>query len=54
MVIELTGKRVFTTLLFIGLYFTLDSFSSLAQNPPKTLTIVYTNNIGAEIDPCPV
>jgi hypothetical protein len=24
-----------------------------AQNPPKTLTLLYSNNINGEIEPCP-
>lgn len=27
--------------------------SPYAQKQPKTLTILYTNNINGEIDPCP-
>jgi hypothetical protein len=54
MAIKSTSKRVFSIGLLIGLFFTFDSFPSIAQNTPITLTLLYTNNIWAEIDPCPV
>ena len=28
-------------------------FSSRAQEPSRNLALIYTNNINAEIDPCP-
>ncbi len=29
------------------------SATTRAQGPAKTLTLVYTNNLNGEIDPCP-
>ena len=35
---------------FVAAYFV---FPSHAQKLPKTLTLVYSNNMNGEIDPCP-
>jgi len=44
------GWGVGLVALIVGFFFSSHSF---AQNPPKALTILYTNNINGEIDPCP-
>jgi hypothetical protein len=36
----------------VGLFLSGFTFS-FAQGNPKSLTILYTNNINGEIDPCP-
>jgi hypothetical protein len=37
----------------LGLLLILPGFHSYAQKPAKTLTLLYSNNIYGEIDPCP-
>jgi len=39
--------------LFLGFFLFFHASPSLAQKSPKTLTLVYSNNINGEIDPCP-
>jgi drug/metabolite transporter (DMT)-like permease len=39
--------------LVLGCFFFFNAFSSQAQKSPKTLTLLYSNNINGEIDPCP-
>jgi hypothetical protein len=46
-------KGIYSTLLF-GLFLMINALPSIAQTSPKELTILYSNNIWAEIDPCPV
>jgi len=47
-------KRVWLFLVFLGLMALLMVMgTAYAQKQPKNLTILYTNNINAEIDPCP-
>ena len=36
----------------VGSLLVIQGFSSHAQNP-RTLTILYSNNINGEVDPCP-
>jgi hypothetical protein len=54
MVTKTAWKIVFMVAFLFGLFLTADSLFSFAQNQPKHLTLIYTNNIWAEIDPCPV
>jgi len=37
----------------LGFIFIVQGFHSYAQKPAKTLTLLYSNNIYGEIDPCP-
>ena len=47
-------KKVGFFLVFYGLVILLMiTGTSYAQKQTKTLTILYTNNINSEIDPCP-
>jgi len=48
-------KKIFTLLLISGVFFLLilRGLPTYAQKQPKTLTILYTNSINGEIDPCP-
>jgi len=54
MAAKVAWKRIFNIAFLLGLCFTADCLPSFAQNPPKNLTLIYTNNIWGEIDPCPV
>jgi len=50
---ERMKKRIFIS-FFYGLMVLLMIMGTVhAQKQPKNLTILYTNNINAEIDPCP-
>jgi hypothetical protein len=47
-------KKAWFFLVFLGLGILLIiTGSPYAQKQPKSLTILYTNNINGEIDPCP-
>jgi len=47
-------KNLLFYLVFLGVGILLMIMgSSYAQKQPKSLTILYTNNINGEIDPCP-
>jgi hypothetical protein len=39
--------------LVLGFLEVNDSHRCYAQNPTQTLTLLYSNNINGEIDPCP-
>jgi len=39
--------------LALGFFLLFNTFPSYAQKSPKTLTLLYSNNINGEIDPCP-
>jgi len=39
--------------LAVGFLWSLYGLPSHAQKLPKTLTLLYSNNINGEIDPCP-
>ena len=47
-------KRVVAVFFLLGSCLIVSIFSSHAQEPSRKLTLIYTNNISAEIDPCPV
>ncbi len=47
------GKRLWIGVLVLGLFLSFNAASSHAQKSAKTLTLVYSNNISGEIDPCP-
>jgi len=53
-IIKIAWRRFFNIVFLLGLFFTADCLPSFAQNTPITLTLLYTNNIWGEIDPCPV
>lgn len=44
------GWKLGLVALVVGLFF---SDLCFAQTPSKALTLLYTNNINGEIDPCP-
>ncbi len=47
------GKWIVIGVLVLGVFLFLNASPSHAQKSPKTLTLVYSNNINGEIDPCP-
>ncbi len=47
------GKWISVAVLAVGFFFFSNAFPSFAQKSPKTLTLLYSNNINGEIDPCP-
>ncbi len=53
MVSKMKGKWFVIGVLVLGFFLFLNASPSLAQKSPKTLTLVYSNNINGEIDPCP-
>jgi hypothetical protein len=46
-------RWIFLTILIICLFLILSKPPSLAQDTSKSLTLLHTNNINGEIDPCP-
>ncbi len=51
--ITMNGKQFWIGVLVLGLFLFFNAASSHAQKSAKTLTLVYSNNINGEIDPCP-
>ena len=49
----MNGKWLVIAVLALGLFLLFNASSSHAQKSAKTLTLVYSNNINGEIDPCP-
>jgi len=47
------SKVLLITLFLLGSFLILAGFSSQAQNHAKSLTLLYSNNLNGEIDPCP-
>jgi hypothetical protein len=47
------GKWIVIGVLVWGGFLFINAFPSQAQKSPKTLTLLYSNNINGEIDPCP-
>jgi len=37
----------------LGFHWPMNGTPALAQEPRKTLTVLYSNNINGEIEPCP-
>ena len=50
---EMKSKRFWTILFLSGSLLILFALPSHAQKLPRTLTILYSNNLNGEIDPCP-
>ena len=46
-------RLLFILFLILGFLGTDRYVFSQSKIPPKTLTLLYSNNINAEIDPCP-
>jgi len=47
-------KGIIILSLVLGICLFVYIASSQAQEPSRKLTLLYTNNVNAEIDPCPV
>lgn len=47
------GKWFLIIVFIIGVVLTVKGISSHAQAPAKTFTLLYSNNINGEIEPCP-
>jgi hypothetical protein len=47
------GKWFVISVLALGFLFLFNTSPSHAQKLPKRLTLLYSNNINGEIDPCP-
>ncbi len=43
----------FVPIFGIGILLTITGLPSYAQKLPNSLTLLYSNNINGEIDPCP-
>jgi hypothetical protein len=54
MVLRMIIRVIIRGLFLVGLFLTVGSNPLFAQTVPKDLILLYTNNIWAEIDPCPV
>ena len=50
---EMKSKRFWTILFLLGSLLIFFALPSHAQKQARTLTILYSNNINGEIDPCP-
>jgi hypothetical protein len=46
-------KSLFIIAFFLGSLLVIHGFSSEAQQSARSLTILYSNNLNGEIDPCP-
>ena len=46
-------KKWFFVVIFVGLFLVINAFPSYAQKTARTLTLLYSNNINGEIEPCP-
>jgi hypothetical protein len=46
-------KWLLIFLFIVGFLFVALDDPLHAQNPPKTFTLIYSNNINGEIEPCP-
>ena len=45
---------ILTAVLILCASLTVDYPALLSETLPRSLTVLYSNNINAEIDPCPV
>jgi len=50
---RMKGKWFVLGILALGFSLLFNISSSHAQKLPKTLTLLYSNNINGEIEPCP-
>ena len=50
----MTKKLLIVAAVVLGFLLSIEAFSRLhAQTPVRTLTLIYSNNINGEVDPCP-
>jgi hypothetical protein len=47
------GKSFVIGVLVLGFFLHFNTLASQAQKSSKTLTLLYSNNINGEIEPCP-
>jgi len=47
------GKRFFITFSILGFCLVIYALPSYAQKAGRPLTVLYSNNINGEIEPCP-
>jgi hypothetical protein len=47
------GKGLLIVVFLLGCLLIIYNLPSHAQRPTKTLTILYSNNLNGEIEPCP-
>jgi hypothetical protein len=47
------GKRVFSTVIILVFFLVIHAFPSSAQKTAGSLTLLYSNYINGEIEPCP-
>jgi hypothetical protein len=52
-VMGMKSERFWTILFLLGFLLILIALPSHAQKQTRTLTILYSNNLNGEIDPCP-
>jgi hypothetical protein len=52
-VTAMKGKWLFIVAFVLGLHWMVSGIPVHAQKPAKTLTLLYSNNINGEIEPCP-
>jgi len=50
---RMKGKWFVLGVLALGFSLLINISPSRAQKSPKTMTLLYSNNINGEIDPCP-
>jgi hypothetical protein len=46
-------KCLLVVVFLLGIHWVVNSTFAQVQKPTKTLTLLYSNNINGEIDPCP-
>ena len=47
------GKKFWIFIILVGSFAIFSHFPSHAQEPTRTLTVLYSNNLNGEIDACP-
>lgn len=47
------GKWAVSIAIVTGLFLVVNALPSRAQKTTRTLTLLYSNNISGEIEPCP-
>ncbi len=47
------GKKFWIFFFLVGSFSIFSHFPSHAQERARTLTVLYSNNLNGEIDPCP-
>jgi hypothetical protein len=47
------GKGLLIVVFLLGCLLIIYNLPAHAQKPPKALTILYSNNLNGEVEPCP-